>query len=105
MTAKILTPTDKIVQYSTYILLTTKELADLVKQDCIKAFLWTAEEWWDNHLVRGQLEEVGLINTPDKQPYLDNQQIDKTFPALVKEVTPQAGDIFRHPSYSMQQHL
>ncbi len=58
----------------------------------MKSFLWMAEERWDRHLARGQLEEVGLIDTPDTQPYLDNQQTDKTFPVLKEEVTPEAGD-------------
>ncbi len=57
----------------------------------MEAFLWMAEEWWGNHLVRGQLEEVGLIDTPDPQPYLGNQQTEKTFPTLEEEVTPKAG--------------
>ncbi len=51
-----------------------------------------AEERWGRHLIRGQLAEVGLIDTPDTQPYLDNQQTDKTFPILEEEVTLKAGD-------------
>ncbi len=58
----------------------------------MKAFQWTAEEWWGNCLVMRQLQEVSLINTPDPQPYLDDQQTDKTFPALKEEVTPEAGN-------------
>ncbi len=58
----------------------------------MKAFLWTAEEQWSKHLARGQLEEVGLIDTPDTQPYLDDQQTDTTVPKLEEEVTPEAGD-------------
>ncbi len=51
-----------------------------------------AEELWGNHLVRGQPEEVALVDTPVPQPYLDDQQADKTFPALEEEITPEAGD-------------
>ncbi len=69
-----------------------EELADPIKQDRMKAFLWSAEEWWGNCLVRGQLEDVGLIDMPEPQPYLDNHQIDKTFPTLKEEVTSEAGD-------------
>ncbi len=58
----------------------------------MKAFLWMAEERWGRHLARGQLEEVGLLDTPDTQPYLDKHQTDKTFPALEEDVTPKAGD-------------
>ncbi len=32
------------------------------------------------------------MDTLDTQPYLDNQQTDKTFPTLEEEVTPEAGD-------------
>ncbi len=92
MTAKILTPTGKVVHHSTYKLLTPKELADTIKQNCMKAFLWTAEERWGNSLVRGQLEDIGLIDKPEPQPYLDDQQTDKTFPALEEEVNPKARD-------------
>ncbi len=65
MTAKILTPTGEVVHCSTYRMLMYKELADPVKQDCMKAFLQMSVEQWGNHLVRGQLEEVGLIDTPN----------------------------------------
>ncbi len=67
-------------------------LADPIKQDHMKAFLWTAEEQWGNPLVTRQLEEVGIIDTLDPQPYLDNQQTNKIFPILKEEVTPKAGD-------------
>ncbi len=92
MTAKISTPTGDVVHRSTYRLLMHKELADPVKQDHMKAFLWTVEERWGRHLARGQLEEVGLIDSPDTQAYLDDQQIDETFPAFEEEVTSEAGD-------------
>ncbi len=92
MTTKILTPTCEAVHRSTYRLLMPEELTDPVKQDHMKDFLWTAEERWGTWPVRGQLEVVGLIGMPDLQPYLDNQQTDKTFPALEEEVTLEAGD-------------
>ncbi len=92
MTAKILTPTGKVVHCSTYRPLSPEELVDPVKQDHMKAFLLMAEEQWGTCLVRRQLEEVGLINMPDSQPYLENQQTGKTFPALEEEVTPETGD-------------
>ncbi len=82
----------KVVHRSTYRALTPEEIADPVEQDRMKDFLRTAEERWGRHLARGQLEEVGLIDTPDTQPYLDDQQTDKTFPVLEEEVTPKAGD-------------
>ncbi len=49
-------------------------------------------DWWDTHLARGKLEEVGLIDTPDPQSYLDNEQTNKTFLALEDDVTLEAGD-------------
>ncbi len=58
----------------------------------MNAFLWMAEAQWGNCLIRGQLEEVGLIDTLDTQPYLDDQQTDKISPALMEEVTPKDGD-------------
>ncbi len=91
MKAKILTPTGNIVHCSTYRPLTPKACRP-VKQDHMEAFLWTAEKLWGICLARGQFEEVGLIDTPDPQPYLDNQQTEKTFPALKEAVTPKAGD-------------
>ncbi len=101
MTAKILTPTCKVFHCGTYRPLMPEEIADPVKQENMKAFLRMAEEWWDRHLARGQLEEVGLIETPDAQPYLDDQQTDKTFPALKEEVTPKAGDEYIQASIMM----
>ncbi len=86
MTAKILTPMGKVVHHITYRLLTPEELVDPVKQDHMKTFLRTTEEWWGNRLVKGHLEEVGLIDTSDPQPYLDDQQTDTTFPALEEEL-------------------
>ncbi len=65
MTAKILTPTGEVVHRSTYRLLTPEEIADPVEQDRMKDFLRMAEDWWGRHLARGQLEEVGLLDTPD----------------------------------------
>ncbi len=91
MKAKILTPTGKVVHCSTYRPLTPKACRP-VKQDHMEAFLWTAEKLWGICLARGQFEEVGLINTPDQQPYLDNRQTDKTFHAFEEEVIPEAGD-------------
>ncbi len=88
MTAKIPTPLEKGVHCSTYRPLMSEKLADPFKQDCMKAFLQMAEEWWGTRLVRGQLEEVGLI----AKPYLDNQQTSKTFPTLKEEVTLEAED-------------
>ncbi len=41
---------------------------------------------------KGQLEEVGLVDTLDLKPYLDDKQTVKIFPALKEEVTPEAGD-------------
>ncbi len=58
----------------------------------MKAFLWTAEDWWGTCLARGQLDEVCLIDKPGPQPYLDNKQTDQMFPALEEEVTPEMGD-------------
>ncbi len=91
MTAKILTPTGKVVHRSTYRALMPEELADPVEQDCMKAFLRKADEQWVGRLNRGHLEEVGLIDTPDTDPYLDNQQTNKTFPAIKEEVIPKTG--------------
>ncbi len=44
MTAEIFTLTGKVVHHSTYRSLTPEELADPIKQDHMKAFLWTAED-------------------------------------------------------------
>ncbi len=99
MTAKILTPTGKVVHRSTYRQLTPEEFAYPVEEDCMKAFLQTAEERWGNHLARGQLEGVGLIGTPDTQPYLDNQHTNKTFPPSRRKSPPRLQtSIFRHLS-------
>ncbi len=106
ITTKILTSTGKVVHCSTYRLLTPEEIADPIKQDHIKAFLQMAEELWGNCLVRGLLVEVGLIDMLDPQPYLDNQQTDKTFPALKEEVTLEAGVEYIQASIcSMLQHF
>ncbi len=92
MTTKILTPTGKVVHCSTYRPLTPEELADPVEQDHMTAILWAAGEQWCTHLARGQLNQVGLVNTPYPQPYLDEHQVNKSFPALEEEVTPETGD-------------
>ncbi len=43
-------------------------------------------------LARGELGEVGLIDMPDPQTYLDDKQTDKKFPALKEDVTPETGN-------------
>ncbi len=91
MTTKILTPTGEVVHRSTYRPLTPEEIADPVQQDCMKDFLRMAEDRWGRHLARGQLEEVGLIDTPDTQLYLDKHSRRKSKPRL-------GIGTFRHPS-------
>ncbi len=88
ITAKILTPTGKVVHCSTYRLLMPEGLADHVDEDHMNAFKLMAKEQWGTSLVKGQLEEVGLIIMPNPQPYLNNQHTDKTFPTQEEEVTP-----------------
>ncbi len=87
MTAKILTPTGKIVHCSTYRPLTPEKLADFNIHDIMKAFLQ-----WGTCLTKEQLEEVGLVNTLDPQQYQDDEQTRKTFPVLKEEFTLEAGD-------------
>ncbi len=90
MTIKILTPVGEVVHSSTYKLLMPEELAESDEQDCMKSFLQMAENWWGTCLARGQLDQVSLIDMPDPQPYLDNNQTEKTIPALEEKVTPEA---------------
>ncbi len=92
MSTMILTPMGLGVHCSTNRPLMPKELTNPIKQDCMKAFLITAEDWWGKCLARGQLEQVGLIYTLDPQPFMDKEQMDKTFPTLQEEVTQEAGD-------------
>ncbi len=92
MTTKILTLTGKVVHWSTYRPLMLKALADTVLQDHMKAFLITARDWWDTCLARGKLDEVGLIDTSKPVLCLNNEQMDKSFPAPEEEITPEDGD-------------
>ncbi len=61
MTAKILTPKDAVVHHNTYRLLTPGELADPAKQDGMKTFLQTTEEWWGTCLVRDNLRKLDSL--------------------------------------------
>ncbi len=88
---------DEVVYHSTYRLLTPVEIADPIEQDHKKVLLQTAEDWWGTHLGRGQLDDVGLIDTPDPHLYQDNKQTDKKFPALKEGNIPQTGKIIMLP--------
>ncbi len=48
--------------------------------------------------MRGQLEAVGLVGTPNPEPYMGADQTNKTFLALKEEVTPEAGDKYLQES-------
>ncbi len=98
MTAKILTLTGDMVHHGMYRSLTPEVFAVLIKQDHMNAFLWMTEDRWGSFLARGKLEDVGLADTPDPKPYLDNKQTNKTFPALNNKVTQEASDENVHVS-------
>ncbi len=83
MTANILTLMDTVIHCCTYKSHIPKELADSVEQDHMKAFLQMAKDWWGSCLAYRQLEEVGLADTPDPEPYLENKPTVLTFPALI----------------------
>ncbi len=75
MTAKILTPTDKIVHCSTYRPLMPEELVDLVKQDPMKDSLQKGEEWWGTHLVKDNLSGLdSLTHQTNNHTWLTNKQ-------------------------------
>lgn len=82
----------EILHHSTYRPLTPEECANLVEQDFMKTFLWTAENRWGMHLAQGQLVVIGIDDTPDPEPYVAKDQTRETFPTLKEEVTLEAGD-------------
>lgn len=51
-----------------------------------------AEDWWSMHLDQVQLVEVGLANTPNSEPYFDEEHTEVNFLALMEIVTLEAGD-------------
>ncbi len=58
----------------------------------------TAKEHLGDKLTRADLEEVGVLDTPEYLPYVDEDQKEMTFPDLDDEVTPEAGDEYVHAS-------
>ncbi len=91
MTVKTLHSKYKVVHCRSNRPLTPQEFADPVKHDHMQVFLQTAEDWWGTHLGRGQLEDVGLIDSPDPHLYQDNKQTGKKFPTLKEGNIPQTG--------------
>ncbi len=96
MTAKILQQNGEVVYHSTYRPLTVEEQADSSVQQSMATFDQTAEERLGDKLTRAELEEVGIPDTPEHLPYVDEDQNKRTFPDLDEEVTPEAGDEYVH---------
>ncbi len=64
MTAKILQKNGEVVYRSTYCPLTVEEQADYSVMQSMVMFDQTAEERLGDKLTRGELEEVGIPDTP-----------------------------------------
>lgn len=60
----------------------------------MKAFLQAAENQWGMQFVPGQLMEVRLADTPDPEPYYDEEQMKETFQSLEEETTIQLHCVF-----------
>ncbi len=98
MTAKILQQNGEVVYRSTYRPLTIEERADPSVQQSMITFNKTAEERLGDKLTCAKFVEIGIPNTPEYLPYVDEDQNKTTFPDLDEEVTPEAGDEYVHTS-------
>ncbi len=98
MTAKILQMNGEVVYRSTYRPLTVEERADPSVQQSMALFDETAAERLGDKLTGAELEEVGVLDTPEYLPYADEDQNEMTFPDLDDKVTPEAGDEYVHAS-------
>ena len=86
MTAKILTENGQVLHWSTYRPLTSDEL--LHKDRKPKQFMARVYDRLGSKVLPRALEDIGLENIPQYDPYEDGTKNKQTFPKLAEELEP-----------------
>ena len=88
MTAKILTENGQVLHRSTYQHLTPDELSDRDGSDAQEQFMSRVLERLGSCVLPRVLEDLGLEDTPQDDPYEDKTQNKQSFPQLPEELEP-----------------
>ena len=88
MTAKILTENGQVLHRSTHQPLTLDELLDRDGSDVQEQIMSRVYERLGSHVLPRELEDLGLEDTPQYDPYEDETQNEQTFPQLMEELEP-----------------
>ena len=81
ITANILTENGQVLHRSTYQSLTPDELLDRDGSDTWDQFMARVHERLGSHVLPKDLEDVGLENTPQYDPFEDKTQKEHFFPS------------------------
>ena len=94
VTVKILTENQQVLHRSTYRPLTPDELLDKDGSDAQEQFMARVYERLRSCVLTRELEDVGLENAPQYDPYEDETQNEQTFSQLAEELEsmPEVGD-------------
>ena len=88
LTTKILTKNGQVLHTSTYQPLTPVELLAKDGSDAQDHFMARVYERLGTQVFPRELEDVGLENTPQYNPYEDETQNKQSFPQLAEELEP-----------------
>ena len=96
MTMKILTENGQVLHRSTYRPLTPDELLDRDGSDAQEQFMARVHERLGSCVLPRELEDLGLEDTPQYDPYEDETQNEQMLLQLAEELepTPEAGDLY-----------
>ena len=96
MTTKILTENGYVLHRSTYQPLTPDVLLDRDGPDAREHFMARVYDRLGSHVLPKELEDLGLEDTPQYNPYEDETQNEQMFPQLAEELQPmpEVGDLY-----------
>ena len=97
MTTKIFTENGHVLHRPTYQPLTTDELLDRDRSDAHKQFIARVYERLGSCILPRDLEDLGLEDTPQYDPYEDETQNEQLFPELAEVLEPmsEVGDYYK----------
>ena len=84
MTTKILTQNEQVLHSSTYRPLITDEKADKYRSDSQEQFMTRVHEKLGSWVLLRELEDTGLKNIPQYDPYKNETQNEQIFHQLVE---------------------
>ena len=86
MTAKILTENRQVLHRSTHLPLIPDKLLDRDRSDAQEQFMARVHERLGSYILPRELEDLGLEDTPQYNPYEDETQNKQLFPQLAEEL-------------------